>query len=74
MIVLIGSHNVDRSNESIDILPKQGLSVELLFNDVACEISVPESTSVVKSKYGRLDILVNNAGIALESEDNTNSF
>jgi NAD(P)-dependent dehydrogenase (short-subunit alcohol dehydrogenase family) len=66
VLVLMGSRDRERGEQSVTDLRAQGLAVELIQIDVTSQSSVDRVAAEVERIHGRLDILVNNAGIAID--------
>ena len=62
--VIIGSRNLDRGNEAVQILKAEGLDhAEALQLDVADAASVERAATDLAARHSSLDALINNAGI-----------
>ncbi|KPI98446.1 Carbonyl reductase [NADPH] 1 [Papilio xuthus] len=64
-IVYLTSRDIERGNNAIEDLRKQGLFPRYHQLDVTDRESVLKFKNYLQSKYGGIDILVNNAGVAV---------
>ncbi|GET34710.1 short-chain dehydrogenase [Prolixibacter bellariivorans] len=63
--VYLGSRDLSKGNEVVDLLKREGLgTVEALQIDVSDSESILAAREIVRQKSGGLDILINNAGIS----------
>ena len=67
--VYILARNVDRGQEAVKLLEKEGLHPKIHQFDVCDVTSIERLRDFMTSQYGGIDVLVNNAGIAYNSTD-----
>ena len=58
-------HNIDRSQQLLDIVKKDNLPIQVLQLDVTNDNSVKDAIDIIVKKGKRIDVVVNNAGYGL---------
>ena len=58
-------HNIDRSQQLLDIVKKDNLPIQVLQLDVTNDNSVKDAIDIILKKGKRIDVVVNNAGYGL---------
>ena len=61
--VWIGSRDVARGEEAVQLLSAEGVEARPIYIDVTDEASVRQAANRVQTEDGKLDVLINNAGI-----------
>jgi len=62
----MGSRHLGRGEAAVDVLKKEGLSVEHVTLDVTDDDSITAAANIVQQRHGHIEVLVNNAGIIVE--------
>jgi len=58
-------HNIDRSQQLLDIVKKDNLPIQVLQLDVTNDNSVKDAIDIILKKGKRIDVVVNNTGYGL---------
>ena len=58
-------HNIDRSQQLLDIIRKDNLLIQVLQLDVTNDNSVKDTIDIIVKKGKRIDVVVNNTGYGL---------
>ena len=66
--VLVGARDLEKGEEAVAELKKEGLDARAIAIDVNDSTSIRKAAAQVEKDFGKLDILVNNAGVMLDDD------